>query len=75
MANYSFPANGQATMQNPSIEFQETNAKDFSNQFFFHSKHIQSGKNGRWKDELSDNEINFLTNRYKEFIELFKLET
>ena len=55
--------------------FKETNAKDFSNQFFFHSKHIQSGKNGRWKNELSDNEINFLTNRYKEFIELFKLET
>ncbi len=30
MANYSFPANGEATMQNPSIEFQETNAKDFN---------------------------------------------
>ena len=30
MANYSFSANGEATMQNPSIEFQETNAKDFN---------------------------------------------
>ena len=30
MANYSFTANGEATMQNPSIEFQETNAKDFN---------------------------------------------
>jgi len=30
MANYSFSADGEATMQNPSIEFQETNAKDFN---------------------------------------------
>ena len=30
MANYSFSANGEATMQNPSIEFKETNAKDFN---------------------------------------------
>ena len=30
MANYSLTANGEATMQNPSIEFQETNAKDFN---------------------------------------------
>ena len=30
MASYSLPANGEATMQNPSIEFQETNAKDFN---------------------------------------------
>jgi hypothetical protein len=30
MASYSFSANGEATMQNPSIEFKETNAKDFN---------------------------------------------
>ena len=30
MASYSLPANGEATMQNPSIEFQETNAKAFN---------------------------------------------
>ena len=30
MASYSLTANGEATMQNPSIEFQETNAKDFN---------------------------------------------
>ena len=30
MANYSLSASGEATMQNPSIEFQETNAKDFN---------------------------------------------
>ena len=71
---YEFSDINQMKKLNEAL-FKETNAKDFSNQFFFHSKHIQSGKNGRWKDELNDNEINFLTNRYKEFIELFKLET
>lgn len=30
MANYSFTANDEATMQNQSIEFKETNAKDFN---------------------------------------------
>ena len=30
MANYNFTANGEVAMQNPSIEFKETNAKDFN---------------------------------------------
>ena len=30
MANYSLTANGETAMQNPSIEFKETNAKDFN---------------------------------------------
>ena len=30
MANYSFSADGEVAMQNPSIEFKETNAKDFN---------------------------------------------
>ena len=30
MANYSFTADGEAIMQNQSIEFKETNATDFN---------------------------------------------
>tara|TARA_B100000427_G_C15433412_1_gene561874 strand:- start:216 stop:920 length:705 start_codon:yes stop_codon:yes gene_type:complete len=55
------------------VLFEETDATDFNNEFFFHSKHIQSGENERWKKELNKDQINFLTNRYHDFIKVFKL--
>ncbi len=55
--------------------FEETDATDFNNEFFFHSRHIQSGKNQRWKKELNKDQIDFLTNRYQDFIKAFKLDS